>query len=399
MIPALLRTLRNTSKRTSAQLYWRFEAERCGFSTLRPDLASADDDTADPTANQVFEDYRRKNILLIKLKALMRCSHTDAKRFIDSSKYLKTMEHNSILDSVRYLQIRKAPAQTIMENPWLLLQSKTVLRGKFLSLHAMNPRELIDFIPLLRMSSLALSRLVQKYEQESAQIPGKHRLYYISDRLEVEPKIVAKYLSTHQFMFYISLPSLFENLDIMMRYNIAPMNILKDLWAFRYNSVSIEFRLQRAQQAAVEKPMPWMVRCPKAIFDKSIQLQQENRALLGSNETTLDYLSERLGYDLETTKYIASKHPAVLRVRMTKVKEILDFLLLEAGYKPHDIAQVPRVLCHSLDTTKARLAELKEMGCVPSTLVIICKSQREFEKFVNHWLATRDKLGISENQK
>ncbi|XP_055711272.1 transcription termination factor, mitochondrial [Phlebotomus papatasi] len=398
MIKGVVNILRRASTLTSVHRRGIILAPK-QWNCTNPASDVASDDISDPILNQTFEEYRRKNLLLLKVKGLLKCSHREAEKFIESSKYLKVMEQNQIVEILRYLLNRKVPPESIMENPWLLLQPQNTLREKCLTLHAMQPRELLDFVPLLRVSLLSLLKIQKKYESEGSTIPGKHRVYYLSDRLEVEPKIVSKYLSTHQFMFFIAFSTLQEILDLMVKYNVAPMNILKDLWAFRYNPKSVEFRLDRARQAEVEKPMPWMVRCPVPILEKSLQISVKHRALLGSNESTLEYLSERLGYDLETMRYITSKHPAVLRVRMTKIKEILDFLLLEEGFTTHDIAQVPRILCHSLETTRTRLAELKGYGCVPSTLVILCRSQREYEKFVNNWLITRERLGLLKENK
>lgn len=85
---------------------------------------------------------------------------------------------------------------------------------------------------------------------------------------QVEPKLVAKYLSTHMFMFNIPFENLTDNLDVMLKYKVAPINILRDLWAFRYTSKSIDLRLSRAMSGQKDKLMPWMVRCSENILAK-----------------------------------------------------------------------------------------------------------------------------------
>lgn len=113
------------------------------------------------------------------------------------------------------------------------------------------------------------------------------------------------------------------------------------------------------------------------------------------------------------------KHPKVYNVRVTRVgvtvlvvsrlasvgrnsvtlkhkiyvqmKEILDYLF-GAGFSPEDIAKTPRIFCHSLQTTKKRLDELKSLGCRPQSLVIVCKSANEYDKFVKNWIHVRDQL-------
>jgi mTERF len=118
----------------------------------------------------------------------------------------------------------------------------------------------------------------------------------------------------------------------------------------------------------------------------------DSHMLLARNETVVDYLSERLGYHKDIMHHIVLKHPPVLRVRVTKIKDILDYLLNEAGFEAHHIAQVPRILCHGLETTKARLDELQALfGYRPSTLVTLCKSKREYEKLLNALTETAER--------
>lgn len=62
------------------------------------------------------------------------------------------------------------------------------------------------------------------------------------------------------------------------------------------------------------------------------------------------------------------------------MKDILDYLLIEENYKPFEIANTIRILCHSLATTKARLNQMKEHDLRPSSLVIVCKTKIEFNK-------------------
>ena len=77
-------------------------------------------------------------------------------------------------------------------------------------------------------------------------------------------------------------------------------------------------------------------------------------------------------------------------MRVTKIKEVLDYLLEEEKYDPSDVAKVPRILSHSLETTKNRLNELKYYGCRPTTLVIVCRSRNEYNKFLENWITIRN---------
>lgn len=110
--------------------------------------------------------------------------------------------------------------------------------------------------------------------------------------------------------------------------------------------------------------------------------------VLGDKTSVAEYLGERLGFTAEEAQAIMNKHPQVNVVRVTKIKEVLDYLLNEAEFSRYEVAQVPRILCHSLETTKRRLEELKQYGCRPSSLVIVCRSKREYDKFLNKWRST-----------
>lgn len=57
-------------------------------------------------------------------------------------------------------------------------------------------------------------------------------------------------------------------LQILLNYNIAPIDILNDLWAFNYPPNVIEERLNQAKLGDKKKLMPWMVRCPEKVLSK-----------------------------------------------------------------------------------------------------------------------------------
>ena len=60
-------------------------------------------------------------------------------------------------------------------------------------------------------------------------------------------------------MFEITLENMCETLGYMSKYKVAPINMLRDLWAFRYSPTVVESRLRRAEDGQKEKIMPWMV--------------------------------------------------------------------------------------------------------------------------------------------
>lgn len=133
------------------------------------------------------------------------------------------------------------------------------------------------------------------------------------------------------------------------------------------------------------------------LFCRSLQISSDGFKILGDNGTSVEYIAKRLGYTKAETQAIMDKHPQVHTVRATKIKEVFDYLLDEAGFSPHEVANVPRILCHSLKTTKQRLTELKSYGCRPVSLVIVCRSKREYQRFLNHWKQSSGVFGKSQN--
>ena len=129
-------------------------------------------------------------------------------------------------------------------------------------------RELNDFVPFLRLQVNRLRKLVASLNREYNQIEYGNRVYYIAEKLNVPAATVTKYLANRLFILEMPLDMFKTNLEHMITYHVEPMNILKDLWGFRYAPRAVELRLKRALQAKKDKIMPWMVRCPEPILQK-----------------------------------------------------------------------------------------------------------------------------------
>lgn len=182
-----------------------------------------------------------------------------------------------------------------------------------------------------------------------------------------------------------------KNLAVLLEYKIEPLNILRDLWAFKYLPSSIRARLDRCLQADKGNLKPWVIRCTEDILQNSLSITQERKNVLG-DKSIVEYLSERLGYEPELMEQMLKRHESIQKVRVTKIKDILDYLLIEEKYKPFEIARGIRILCHSLETTKKRLKELSSFGCRPTSLVTVCKSEKIYTDFLNSWIKEKKRL-------
>lgn len=311
----------------------------------------------DPLTEVWFENH-----VLKRIEALLECSEEEAKSLYDVCKGAV-----SLLDNIELLHNKSIRKETILNNPSVLSVKKEELAAKIASLEKLNGlKDLNDVVPLCMLKAYQVAKIVRNMNNE--ELPnGNNRIYHFSERTGIDIAEVAKQFSRRTFMFRIPKDSFMKNLDQFIA-NMDREDVLADLWAFKYSPAVVSERISRAKQVRGKKLMPWMVRCPDTVLEKSLQLTKENGALLGENETIVEYFCMRLGFDRDFTNSIIMKTPSVKNVRITKVKKVIDYLLEELDYTPHDIALNPRVLMHSLQTTKKRMAQLQEIGCRPRSL-------------------------------
>ena len=337
-------------------------------------------------------DYNRKNYLSTRIKNLLDCTSEQAKSFLGKEQSLKKLQPNYVCNMISLLLQENVSAAFILDNPWILLQQEGDLKSKLAIIKRMKPKKLEDFVPMITLKNEELTKIAKIIEFQASTTPMGNRIYYFSNRLNAPPHTVTKYFIKYPFMFTKSFESVKENLDVLLDHNVQPIHILRDLRSFRYKPTSNDKRLTRAKDAQKEKLMPWMTRCSERTLKKCLDLSLEKKSILGENESVPEYLSDRLGYDMEIIEYMMKKHPLMVTVRVKKLKEILDYLLDEMHFSPLQIVQSPKVLSHSLDTTKARLEELKAVGYTLTSLSNLCKSKREFQKVIDNWKKHKDTM-------
>lgn len=230
-------------------------------STIAPLAASQ------TKATDLHKTASRLTRFIHALRSALKCSPRRAQELLLNNPEL--LDHTANFEPVcRVLLEQRITVESILANGFLLASSPAILAKKLPLLHVQRPRDLNDFVPLLRASISRLHKMRKLTARESSVLPGGHRVYYLADRLTLQPHIVAQHMSTHLFMFDLPAEQLVENLDVQLKYNVAPINILRDPWAFRYSHKAIEMRLDRATVGLKDKLMPWMVRCPEQILAK-----------------------------------------------------------------------------------------------------------------------------------
>lgn len=70
-------------------------------------------------------------------------------------------------------------------------------------------------------------------------------------------------------------------------------------------------------------------------------------------------------------------------ISSSQLNKFLDYLQIDEQFTNGEIATGIRVLTISLNTTKDRLNELRELGYRPTSLIDLCKSRAEFERLIH----------------
>lgn len=75
-------------------------------------------------------------------------------------------------------------------------------------------------------------------------------------------------------------------------------------------------------------------------------------------------------------------------VSSEKLISHLIIFFLEKAFPPNMIIMTPRVLCQKLETVKTRIEKLEAAGISYTSLWVVCRSQSEFDEFVDRWKTT-----------
>uniref|UniRef100_A0A182JSD7 Mitochondrial transcription termination factor n=1 Tax=Anopheles christyi TaxID=43041 RepID=A0A182JSD7_9DIPT len=329
-----------------------------------------------------FETY-----VLKRMESLLGCTEEKSREIYDKC---KGSVH--LVDNIEFLLDKGVVAEMIIKHPPMLMSKREDLHQKVATLETLQClRNLNDVVPLCVLKAYQLKKIANNLNNEQLGPVNTNRIYYFADSTGFKTGDVTEQFARRTFMFRIPKDTFLANLKLFLEH-MNREDILADLWAFKYSPGIVAERIARAKEVRGKKLMPWMVRCPDVVLEKSLQLTKESGALLGENETIVEYFCKRLGFDREVTNSIFIKAPSVRNVRITKVKKVIDYLLDELNYSPNDIALNPRILMHSLQTTKKRMAQLKEIGCRPKSLIIVCKSQRQYDLFVKEWIDLKDRM-------
>lgn len=87
---------------------------------------------------------------------------------------------------------------------------------------------------------------------------------------QASPKIISKRFADYPFMLHYNFKYLDKNLEIFLKFDIKPSNILRDIGIFNQSEKLILARLIRVKAANITIVMPWMIKCLEVVFEKLI---------------------------------------------------------------------------------------------------------------------------------
>lgn len=230
------------------------------------------------------------------------------------------------------------------------------------------------------------------------QIKFKFQNVQVIFSLQIKPDIIARSLSKNLSIFRMKFEYLKEILQLLLDYNIQPKDIIKYWQPFRYSPIEIKKRLKIIKLSNHPNPKPWLTITHWKFFDRALVRSRMEAKILGG-KSVIEFLANRLNFDIDFTANMLTKFPIPYVPRASTIVKVLDLLLNEAGYTSFDIAQCPRILFHSVDTTRTRLNELKELGYKPMSLVTVCRSETEYRKTIERFRENMNKCTISNKMK
>lgn len=143
-------------------------------------------------------------------------------------------------------------------------------------LRRMKPRNIVDFVPLLRIPTETLSEIAGRSKAEH-----KNKIYYFSEKLQVrifnirkkyqnhfmwnsfrfqiQPWMVANAFADYADIFFYQFDLLTSKLDLFLSYNMNAQDILSDLPAFERSVASLTHKLNLLSVNKNEPIRTWML--------------------------------------------------------------------------------------------------------------------------------------------
>ncbi|KAJ8726257.1 hypothetical protein PYW07_000955 [Mythimna separata] len=309
------------------------------------------------------------SMFLIRSNSL---SYYNIQKLTSAQTFTSILKISPCSNLVNSIALNKTRTKTVERSGFDAYKAKIVL--------ALNFQSAEDALPFYKLPVRTLIHISKVTKDDESKGFCKNRLYYIASRLKVPPSILSEKLAKRTFIYSLSFDWIQKALDVLIDMDVSSDRILRDLWVLKYHHETIHERLLRVKNMGIDNLNPWMVRCSEDILNRFITISQETKTILGESDSKQTYLAGRLNVSVENVQEMCFKIPALKTIRVTKVKNFLDFLLTE-GFDVEDIASKPRVLSASQKTVKQRLDKLRELGLSQINLNVLCRSKKDFKKY------------------
>ncbi|XP_044752032.1 transcription termination factor, mitochondrial [Coccinella septempunctata] len=303
-----------------------------------------------------------------------------ALKLVNENQKLITISPRLISENHEILLENKLVSSTALRYPFLLWSNNL---GEKISLLKKLNYPLDVTIVLAGSSRPMLGKIIcsgRKFEE---------RIHILSQLFKVSPRDTCELLYKKDFLITRNLETIKEILNILREFGITLEDIRKDPWVLRYSQATIKDRIKYITDTEVEllTPKPWMLRSPTEVIENYFKRRQDNRQILGSASLT-EYLSKKLECAEDQAKYLISKMPALRTKSLRTLSEIINFLYSK-GFQSYHIYRVPKILVHSVETTKKRLELIENAGIQIDSLYMLTKSQKQFMQNFEAMLKTK----------
>ncbi|KAJ6636815.1 Transcription termination factor, mitochondrial [Pseudolycoriella hygida] len=312
---------------------------------------------------------------VIKLCTSLKCSKSEAievHNFMTTNNQTVNME--TITKTIGWLNRLEASPKVVVKNCNILLIPLHHLKASYKSLDPRKWKQVDDLLPLLTINESKITNVQLKYSY-----PIRNRIYLLSDYFSIEPHIISHYCSKHLFVFEIELKLLQKKLDMLLKRNVTPDNILRDMNVLARAENVIQDRLAYLEKCGIKRIMPWMIKCPPHVLDRAVEIK--NNLGVEQNQT-MELLSERLHWHGKTAISMFKKNTFLRNMNSAAASEKLDELL--KIFSPKEISANIELLRHPVTHVKSRIAELQPIKEHPITPFIFNMSDCNFEQYLNH---------------
>ncbi|XP_044267641.1 transcription termination factor, mitochondrial [Tribolium madens] len=318
------------------------------------------------------------------LEQLLQLKKFDASNIVMDNNCFKYVSKATLKGNYTVFKQKGITQETLFKYPEILTVLETEQKLQIIEKLKYDINE-VAILLLLNVPSL---EQVEKNEEN----PEVGIIATLSSLLQIDYQKACEYIVNKPFLCFLSTEKIKTKIKILTSYGIPLEEICNDLWVLRYREQLIEERLSRAKEYNIGVAKTWMVRAKQEVFQTYIQRRSDNKSILG-NSSLAEYLSERLECSVEIANYMITKQPALQNKSLKKLKELIDLLYAE-GFQPQQIIRVPKILVHSVETTRKRLQQLTEKGIKIDTLSLLTKSQNQFMQYYEALLKNKNKSKI-----